>query len=687
LVLLVTNDPGLVYRSRSTGVGRVFDVLRKAQMGELAGVIRVADRYRLTEVIGRGGMGTVWRAQDELLGRVVAVKVVTAPDDVIAPGAADATEAAPGAEARSPAAERARREARATARLNHPGAVTVHDVVEEGGRVHIVMELVDAPTLAQLVRAEGPLSPARAAEIGGRLLDVLEVAHAEGIVHRDVKPSNVMVLADGRVKLTDFGIAALRGDPQLTASGTTLGSPMFMAPEQAAGTAVGPAADLWSLGATMYFAVEGRGPFDRPTAMAVLAAVLSQPPDPPRLAGPLTPALAALLVRTPEDRPDGVALRRMLSDAVSGTGASVPAAAAATGATPALDERTLSAARTAAAPGLDVTATVDLRGGPATTEPPAADPSPASTPAPTPAPSPAPSPTLTPAPSPTLTPAPNPLTVAPPRLTSPTAHQDRRPARGGKVLAGLVGLLTAAVAALTITLLGDDDDDPAGRAGSGDTVVQQDAGAADGRQAGPTGAGGSTGGAAPAVAAAPLAPDAPSDGLALGSVGRTGVQAVEPAETGPDGQTLPRFFGSAANRAGGYAVGVPQAFDVVTAGPTTFVEWDDSMFRAGFEVRSYRSVDPWARLVQDERQFKAEHKDDEYKRQTLTRRWTYRGQDAAAWEFTWMLNGEPMHAREVAFRVGPRTYTVLYRSKDLWWLGGGSQAYPEGFERAFFPLP
>jgi hypothetical protein len=170
-------------------------------------------------------------------------------------------------------------------------------------------------------------------------------------------------------------------------------------------------------------------------------------------------------------------------------------------------------------------------------------------------------------------------------------------------------------------------------------------------------------------------------------VGRPGLRAVESAATGPDGQILPRFFRSATNRAGGYAVGVPQAFDVYTAGPVTFVEWDDTMFHADFEVRSYRSVDPWARITQDESQFARAHKGDGYRREKLARRSTYLGRDAVTWEFTWTLNGELMHARQVAFRDGPRTYTVLYRSADLWWLGGGTNDYPEGFERSFHPLP
>jgi hypothetical protein len=621
------------------GPGHVIDVPRKAHlMGQLEGVRRVADRYLLTEVLGRGGMGTVWRAEDELLGRVVAVKVVAAPHDLVGSGSPGATP--------SRSAERARREARATARLNHPGVVTVHDVVEEDDRFHIVMELVDAPNLTQLVQAEGPLSPRRVAALGGQLLDVLELAHAAGIVHRDVKPSNVMVLAQDRIKLTDFGIAALRGDPELTASGATLGSPMFMAPEQATGTS-GPAADLWSLGATMYYAVEGRVPFDRPTAMATLVAVLNQPPDPARLAGALEPALTALLVRAPEDRPDGAVLRRLLAEAMADDGSVAPPSpviADPVGVdtvsvdTVAVDRVTVDTVRLTPPADQDLAVVPD----------PTADPREPGAPGP-------------------------PAAI----VNRPAAG---RPAAGSRRRKALAGVLAAAVAVVAVVLL-QDDEDPADRSGSDVTNVQQGDAAAAGNRADPTG------GAVAPSAATPLAPDAPSDGLGLGSVAHSSLRVVEPTDAGPAGQTLARFFDSVANPVGGYAVGVPQAFDASTAGPVTFAEFDSNMFRAGFEVRSYQAVDPWARLVQDEAQFAREHKGDRYKRERLTRRWTYRGQDAVAWEFTWTHNGERMQAREVAFRVGPRTYTVLYRSAETWWLSGGSSAWPAGFERSFHPLP
>jgi serine/threonine protein kinase len=221
--------------------------------------------------LGRGGMGVVWRAQDGVLGREVAVKEVVFP-----PTMTD--------QERRQAQARVLREARAAARLNHPGAVTLYDVVRDQGGTFIVMELVAAPTLADLVRASGPLPVERVAEIGAQLASTLEAAHAAGIVHRDVKPGNVMIPERGMVKLADFGIAWLQGDPQLTSTGLVIGSPAYMAPEQARGEESGPAADLWALGATMVYAVEAEPPFDRGTSMATLAAVVTSRPELP--AGP-----------------------------------------------------------------------------------------------------------------------------------------------------------------------------------------------------------------------------------------------------------------------------------------------------------------------------------------------------------------------------------------------------------------
>jgi eukaryotic-like serine/threonine-protein kinase len=259
----------------------------------------VADRYVVKARLGQGGMGVVWHAHDTVLGRAVAVKEVALPPTL------------PAAERRA-AEARVMRGARAAARLNHPGAVTVYDVVHDQGHTFVVMELVQAPTLAGLVQAEGPLPPARVAEIGGKLAGVLEAAHRAGIVHRDVKPGNIMVSGDGRVQLADFGIASLQGDPQLTATGLVIGSPAYMAPEQASGQPSGPPADLWALGATMFYAVEGAPPFDKGALVPTLAAVVNEDPRPMRRAGELAPVIGALLAKDPVARPSAPKLRDWL---------------------------------------------------------------------------------------------------------------------------------------------------------------------------------------------------------------------------------------------------------------------------------------------------------------------------------------------------------------------------------------
>jgi Protein kinase domain/Domain of unknown function (DUF4352) len=264
----------------------------------------VADRYVLGGPLGRGGMGTVWRAEDVLLGRPVAVKEVELPAGP------------PGAE-REALRRRALREARAAARLNHPGVVTVHDAVEADDRLFLVMELVEAPTLGDLVDRSGPVEPATAARFGLELLDALEAAHRAGIVHHDVKPANVMVVPGGRVKLADFGIASLQEDTHQAVT-AAYGSLPYVAPEQASGRAAGAAADLWALGATLWFAVEGVPPFWRPGPAATLTAILHDPPGRPRRAGLLEPVLTALLVKDPGHRPPPAAVRQLLEAAAAG---------------------------------------------------------------------------------------------------------------------------------------------------------------------------------------------------------------------------------------------------------------------------------------------------------------------------------------------------------------------------------
>jgi len=278
---------------------------------------RIAERYAMrAPALGRGGMGIVWRARDTLLGREVAIKEVRLP-------------AALPEDERARVRARVMREARVAARLNHAGAVTLHDIVDEDGRPFIVMELVEAPTLTGLVGERGPLPPAEVAALGLRLLDTLEAAHRVGIVHRDVKPGNVMVRPDGATKLADFGIASVQDDPGLTTStGLLAGSPAYMAPEQADSEfgPIGPPTDLWALGATLYFAVEGVPPFDRGSPLATLAAVVYEGPRPASRAGALAPALAGLLTKVPAERLTGPDLRRELRRVAAGKGRSEDAA-------------------------------------------------------------------------------------------------------------------------------------------------------------------------------------------------------------------------------------------------------------------------------------------------------------------------------------------------------------------------
>lgn len=264
---------------------------------------RVGGRYVLRSPLGAGGAGTVWTADDEMLQRRVAVKAVRVRD--------------PATDEGSESLERVLREARAAARLNHPGAVTVFDVFDEDGCAYLVMELVAGPSLQTRVERDGPLDPHTAARIGLALVDVLEAAHGRGIVHRDVKPSNVLVPEDGRPKLTDFGIATVAGDSRITATGLVLGSPSYIAPEQAREGTGHAAADLWGLGATLYFAVEGRAAFDRGQPLATVHAVLHDEPRPAERAGSLSPLLGELLTKDPRQRPPTAAVRRRLQDVVS----------------------------------------------------------------------------------------------------------------------------------------------------------------------------------------------------------------------------------------------------------------------------------------------------------------------------------------------------------------------------------
>ncbi|MFD7168313.1 serine/threonine-protein kinase [Streptomyces violascens] len=296
-----------------------------ANGADLAGEV-LGGRYRVTATIGRGGMGVVARAVDQLLNREVAVKILRAY-----------TDASPAelAELRV----RMQREAQAAARIRHSGVVTVHDVVEEQGLPVIVMELVDGPSLDDVLAERGSLDPREAAAIGAKLMDALDAAHRAGVLHRDVKPGNVLLERGGRVVLTDFGIASMEtsGDEalaKLTQSGQIVGSLDFLPPERAQGQVPTAASDIWALGMTLYSAVEGASPFRRTSVWSTLAAIVGDPLPEPRRAGPLTPVLQALMAKDPLQRPDAGQAREMLEAVAGGTSPDVAAAPASQPATP-----------------------------------------------------------------------------------------------------------------------------------------------------------------------------------------------------------------------------------------------------------------------------------------------------------------------------------------------------------------
>ncbi|WP_394438280.1 serine/threonine-protein kinase [Streptomyces sp. SGAir0957] len=268
----------------------------------------LAGRYRLGESIGRGGMGRVWSAHDEVLHRKVAVKELTAAQWV---SEAD----------RAVLLARTQTEARAAARINHPAVVTVHDVLEHDDRPWIVMELVEGPSLADAVKEHGRIVPAEAARIGLWTLRALRAAHRAGVLHRDVKPGNVLLAKDGRVKLTDFGIAQVEGDSTITRTGEIVGSVDYLAPERVSGSEPGPASDLWGLGATLYTAVQGVSPFRRTSPISTMQAVIEEEPEVPGHAGAMGPVISALLRKDPAARPTADEAELMLAEAAEGRSA------------------------------------------------------------------------------------------------------------------------------------------------------------------------------------------------------------------------------------------------------------------------------------------------------------------------------------------------------------------------------
>lgn len=271
----------------------------------------VADRYRLVQQLGQGGMGRVWLAHDDWLHRDVAIK------EIVPPAGLAAVE-------REEMRERTLREARAIARLTHPNVVRIFDVLTYDGDPWIVMEYVQGRSLQQVLAQDGPLPVPQVAEIGLGVLGALRAAHRAGVLHRDVKPGNVLLAENGRVVLTDFGLATVPDDPVLTRTGLVLGSPAYIAPERARDGTAGPESDLWSLGATLFAAVEGKSPYARTSALATLTALATEPPTPARRAGQLRPVLNGLLRKNPADRLSRKETERLLLRAAGRRTGTVP---------------------------------------------------------------------------------------------------------------------------------------------------------------------------------------------------------------------------------------------------------------------------------------------------------------------------------------------------------------------------
>ncbi|MFB9535252.1 MULTISPECIES: serine/threonine-protein kinase [Streptomyces] len=287
------------------------------EYGQTEGAGRLlAGRYRVAVQLGRGGMGIVWKAVDEVLGREVAVKELRTYTDVAGPELAALR-------------LRMQREARAAARVRHPGVIAVHDIAEVDGRPLIVMELVDGPSLDDVLRESGTLDPREAAGIGAKVMDALSAAHRAGVLHRDVKPGNILLDRSGRVVLTDFGIATM-DDPgdgsatHLTRSGELVGSLDYLAPERAQGADPGPASDIWALGATLYAAVEGASPFRRTSTFSTLTAIVTEPLPEPLRAGALAPVLQRLMEKRPEARPEAGQARELLQSVADTGGTDTP---------------------------------------------------------------------------------------------------------------------------------------------------------------------------------------------------------------------------------------------------------------------------------------------------------------------------------------------------------------------------
>jgi hypothetical protein len=590
----------------------------------------LAGRYRLGRVLGRGGMGTVWAAHDEMLGRDVAVKEVQPPLDLTA-------------EQREVVRRRMLREARAAARISHPKAITVYDVVEQDDRPWIVMQLLPPRTLADVVAASGPLPPATVAAIGLDLVDALQAAHRAGVLHRDVKPANVL-LTDGGAVLTDFGIATVDDDPALTSTGMLVGSPAFMAPERARGERPSPASDFWSLGATLFAATEGDSPFRRDGQLPTLSAVLTEPVPPAVHAGPLQPVLAALLQRDPGRRPDADHTRRLLKDA--------EAAARRDATEPAAVNTPPPPATTAAMP-------VPPAPAPATAPAPA-DPAPArasATPTPTPTPTPAPAP----APAPAWT------DDAGATTTGDVAVAPARGSRRGLVVAAVLLLAAVLGASALVRAL-------SGGGGAPAADPSSSASSTTGSSSPPGPTTGSSGSAGSSLSPS-SSPASTGAGSGSGGSGGSGSGSARSGSGGSGSGSASSGSGGGSGGSGGSRA-VPAGFRAYSdrTGFSLALPNGWTTRRKGTDVIAQQ---PGARgyllIAQTTKPHPDALKDWQAQASGASRRFTdyhllrlervgYKGWDAADWEFTWTPSGGPLHVLNRNVRVNDHRAYALYWS-------------------------
>ncbi|QZZ29690.1 serine/threonine-protein kinase [Streptomyces sp. ST1015] len=576
----------------------------------------LAGRYRLGGVLGRGGMGTVWRAEDETLGRTVAVKELRFPSSI-------------DDEEKRRLITRTLREAKAIAKIRNNSAVTVFDVVDEDDRPWIVMELVEGRSLAEVIREDGLLKPRRAAEVGLAILDVLRAAHRAGILHRDVKPSNVLIAEDGRVVLTDFGIAQVEGDPSITSTGMLVGAPSYIAPERARGHKPGPAADLWSLGGLLYAAVEGAPPYDKGSAIATLTAVMTEPLEEPKNAGPLRDVIYGLLTKDPVRRLDDAGARRLLEKVVYAPEAEEPPPLDVTQAVPMVAppeqatkqaEKPRKAAVTAGAPAAGRTTGPAAVSGPAPANAPAAGRSSGW-------------PVMTPPDLPARPVQRAPLTDVVPKRTL--------------VIIAVVVVLAVIGTVLAVSLSGDGGADDSGAEGGKRTVASEGVGTKE-DESGGTRTDGAAGRSAEPGASTPAGQTAPTGGA--------GTQ-VSPSA---DSAAVTTHKGGQ-----GYAIGLPAGWKFSTASSAgdRFTGPDgQKLLVAWTSTPKDNPVADWT--AQEKSMLRAQY------RKIRIEAVDYRGWNTADWEFTYTESGTSYRTIDRGFVVDDdQGYALMYTAKAADWDG------------------